>query len=29
MRDRDRRREESMRQTLEGIKQLAEVGSGS
>jgi hypothetical protein len=29
MRDRDRRREESMRKTLEGIKQLAEVGSGS
>jgi uncharacterized protein YndB with AHSA1/START domain len=29
MRDRDRRREESMRKTLEGIKQLAEDGSGS
>jgi hypothetical protein len=29
MRDRDRRRAESMRKTLEGIKQLAEDGSGS
>jgi hypothetical protein len=29
MRDRDRRREQAMRKTLEGIKQLAEAGSGS